>query len=47
MPIWGVILGVCCLAAPVLAVGLILWNGVRGGKTKKAKSKVDAEGKQN
>ena len=49
MPFAGLIIAACCIPVPVFAFGLLLWNGVRGSKTKEAqsKAKVEAERKRN
>ncbi len=48
MPFAGLILAACCIAVPVVAAGLVLWSGAKGGKTKeeKSKAKVEAERKR-
>ena len=43
MPYVGLILAACCIAVPVVAAGLVLWNGAIDGKTNEAKSKAKVE----
>ena len=43
MPFAGLILVACCVAVPVVAAGLVLWSGAKGGKTKEEKSKATVE----